>query len=152
MKGKLTVLSISILMLFSFNYAQLKLTDKVYTVSEKDWMELKLLTLSNKLSSGSFIIEDMGSFNLPVNIKLDKENFISFTIYYKEKLLFEDKIILKILEENLDFLIVAIRELMEKDFVSHGFTPVKDIRGCWKLIGSPTNIAIVENGIIKLVK
>jgi len=106
------------------------LSDKVQ-LTYKDYLNLKLQILAAQMSSGSYIIIDIGRIDYPVSITINEQSKILFEIEKRLDTELAPETQKDIMEEGFVFVMTAISELIRRDFKNLNFDYQNDIIGYW---------------------
>ncbi len=133
MKKHLVIIYLLLSFLIVNSYAQFSkksLSDTI-SITTKDMLDLRLQILAAQISSGSFKIHDLGHFGFPVSIRLDNELKISFEIEGEIKHNLSQEIKKEIVSESMEYIVIAISEMIRLSLPKIKFDKTKDVIGCW---------------------
>jgi len=154
MKNKLFFICLLIIYFSLSCYAQLskKILSDTISITTEDMLDLRLQVLAAQISSGSYKIYDLGRFSFPVSIRLDNKSKISFEIEgeIKQNLSQEKKN--EIVTESMEYIVIAISEMIRVSFPKINFEKNKDVIGYWYFKNGNVPRVKMENGKITWIE
>ena len=122
-------------------------------LSQGDYLEMRLYILAAQLSSGSYIVHDLGPrLEFHVKIALDAQNRILIEITGKLDQSLSEELLKNSIEPSMYYVECAINLLMRYDFPQINFDKKSCIIGFWYCPMNPKPIAKWENGEVFLLK
>ncbi len=132
-------------------FSKRSLSDTI-SVTTKDMLDLRLQLLAAQISSGSFKIYDLGRFGFPVSIKLDNDLKISFEIEGEIEQNMSQEIKNEIVSESMEYIVIAISEMIRVSFPMVEYDNAKDVIGYWYYKNGNIPRVKLENGKITWIK
>ncbi len=155
--NKVNMKSIFLIILFfvipSWGYSQLNNINlkESKQLSYKDYLNLKLMVLSNSLTIGTYQTEQ-GPFEFPISIYIDDSCYVNFDIYLNCKLK-DTKANIEIINDQIGVVEAGIMDIISEKIKNISLDQLENsLRGkIYTVAGSPP-IAILKNGKFVMLK